>query len=141
MIKEAYCSDNVCKLLKEKGFNESCYTYYDDIDNSINRFDKGLHFNNTSYPWGVPYDVSKAKKYVVAPTHQMAMAWLREVHNIHISVYVFNRELPITDVPTSYTCDIATKKLSSQQGHLRGVWQSYEQAVEAALKYCLENLI
>lgn len=76
-----------------------------------------------------------------AQTQSIIMKWLREVHNIHISVYVFNRELPITNVPIFYTCDIATKKLSSQQGHLRGIWNTYEQACEAAIRYCLGHLI
>ena len=35
MITEDYVSFETAKLLKEKGFNESCYTYYDDIDDSI----------------------------------------------------------------------------------------------------------
>lgn len=29
MIKEAYCSFEVAKLLKEKGFNEEVISYYD----------------------------------------------------------------------------------------------------------------
>lgn len=74
------------------------------------------------------------------PTHQFAMKWLREVHKVHISIYPFNRELPVTD-EFYYTCDIATSELSSKEGHLRGVWKTYEEAVEAALKYTLENLI
>ena len=130
MIKEAYVSFELAKLLKEKGFNEECFALYNPDGVLIQ---SGIRLNNIQ--------VGRVKGSYSAPTHQMAMAWLREVHNIHISVYVFNRELPITDVPISYTCDIATKKLSSQQGHLRGVWQSYEQTVEAALKYSLENLI
>ena len=123
MITEDYVSFETAKLLKEKGFDEECiYVYRHDGSEDI-------------------WDADKEEIACQKPTLQMAMKWLREVHNIHISVYVFNRELPITDVPISYTCDIATKKLSSQQGHLRGVWQSYEQAVEAAIIYCLENLI
>ena len=31
MIKEAYCSHEVSKLLKEKGFDEDCKRYYDPI--------------------------------------------------------------------------------------------------------------
>lgn len=126
MIQEAYCSKEVSKLLREKGFNESCYTYYDDIDDSINRFDKGLHFNNTSYPWEVPYDINDAKKYIIAPTHQMAMRWLREVHDIKIMIRPY--------VDGTYSYEI-----------LNGFWyvnfDSYEDAAEAAIKYCLEYLI
>ena len=68
------------------------------------------------------------------------MKWLREVHNIAISVYVFNRDLPIKENGIRYTCDIATTKMSSKEGHLR-LTGTYEEACEAAIKYCLENLI
>jgi len=133
MVKEAYVSFEVAKLLKEKGFNEFCYTYYDNIDNSINRFDKGLHFNNTSYPWGVPYDVSKAKKYIVAPTQQMTMAWLRE-KNISIELSVVRSHYWV------YTIyEILNNKVKELYND--GGFNSYEDAVEAALKYTLENLI
>ena len=135
MITEDYCSYEVAKLLKEKGFNESCYTYYDDIDDSINRFDKGLHFSNTSYPWGVPYDISKAKKYVVAPTLQMAMKWLRE-KNIIIVIQpeYFNIESKCSAWGVDLWADDNYEKL-------QGDFPSYEEAVETAIKYCLENLI
>ena len=126
MIQEAYCSKEVSKLLREKGFNEFCYTYYDNTDDSIKRFNKGLHFNNTSYPWGVPYDINDVKKYIIAPTHQMAMRWLREEHNIKIMIRPY--------VDGTYSYEI-----------LNGFWyvnfDSYEDAAEAAIKYCLEYLI
>ena len=126
MIQEAYCSKEVSKLLREKGFNEFCYTYYDNTDDSIKRFNNGLYFNNTSYPWGVPYDINDAKKYIIAPTHQMVMRWLREVHDIKIMIRPY--------VDGTYSYEI-----------LNGFWyvnfDSYEDAVEAAIKYCLENLI
>lgn len=134
-IQEDYVSFETAKLLKEKGFNESCYTYYDYIDDSINRFDEGYHFKNKSYPWGVPYDFSKAKKYVVAPTLQMAMKWLREKHSTFISityendgVFTANLKVPLEEID----CMIDNK---------HNCWFTYEQAVEAAIKYCLENLI
>ena len=133
MITEDYCSFEVAKLLKEKGFNEQCraaYTNYGKLfTTQIQQY-----VTNVLCSKGILWDCA-------APTLQMAMKWLREVHNIHISVYVFNRELPITNVPIFYTCDITTEKLSSQQGHLRGAWKSYEETCEAAIKYCLENLI
>lgn len=150
MITEDYVSFEVAKLLKEKGFDEQCFTYYDGIDKeSINRFDRGLHFNNNSYPWGVPYNAKEAKEYVVAPTHQMAMRWLREVHNIHTEICLYK---------TSEN-DIEPKKSRKAPYYTFGVWDSttgdnvdkrltndfigdtYEEAVEASLKYSLENLI
>jgi len=76
MIKERYVNPEVARLLRDKGFNEECYTYYDSND-TIDRFEEGFCFNNTSYPWGLSYDVNEAENYVVAPTQQTAIDWMR----------------------------------------------------------------
>lgn len=115
MITEDYVSYEVAKLLKEKGFDLLTDKVYDNQNK--------LDYQNVIC-WQ-----EKRLPYISAPTHQMAMKWLREVHKVHISIYPFNRELPITD-EFYYTCDIATSKLSSKEGHLRGVWKTYEEAVE-----------
>ena len=142
MIKERYCSRKVAKLLKEKGFNEDCYTYYDDIDDSINRFDKGYHFNNTSYPWGVPSDINKAKKYLVAPTQSMVMDWLREVHKLHIE-FVLNQDVENEEsvIENYYHFNVSRLDRFVNEGGDCEFYNSYEEACEAAIKYCLENLI
>lgn len=68
MIKEAYCSFEVAKLLKEKGFTEECEYFYDwyKESESYHICSKGGTCNNEKYP----------DEYSM-PTHQMAMAWLR----------------------------------------------------------------
>ena len=74
MIKEAYVGFEVAKLLKEKGFNESCYGRY-----SIRS--KEFHLDCTkAYNNGSNFMCS-------APTHQMAMDWLREKHGFHIYTF------------------------------------------------------
>ncbi len=138
MIKEAYCSYGVAKLLKEKGFDETCYQKYDD--------EGYLSFNHVGY---INSEKSCDDFYALAPTHQMAMAWLREKWRLEISitfgfpsiagepryryfwsiVKVCNNHLeyPMND-PNSST-------YQEEQA------DTYEEAIEAALKYCLENLI
>lgn len=123
MITEDYVSYEVAKLLKEKGFDGQCVMFKDIVKKTF-----GTTWNTES------------KCRIPIPTLPMACKWLREVHKVHISVYPFNRELPVTD-EFYYTCDIATSESSSKEGHLRGVWKTYEEAVEAAIKYTLENLI
>ena len=59
MIKEAYCSFEVAKLLKEKGFDESCRAVYEE---------KVLRINTLC-----DYHNSELSSYVCAPTHQMAI--------------------------------------------------------------------
>lgn len=117
-MKEAYVSYEVAKLLKEKGFDESSFAYYSKFDDwKILRFWRKYARNpiNTFY--------------LCAPTHQMAMAWLRE-KNIHIDFYY----LPIHK---KYVWSVVETK--DPKG--TGSEELYEDAVETAIKYCLENLI
>ena len=127
MITEAYVSSEVAKLLKEKGFNEPIWTRYEDGNEVI--FGDKYDWNNS--PMG----------QISAPTHQMAIAWLREEKNILIYVY------PIIDLPVknNYTFywrwDGKKKRHDAPHIGDKHNYESPEQATEAALKYSLENLI
>jgi hypothetical protein len=130
MITEAYVSSEVAKLLKEKGFNEKISTYYLIHPSGFSEFfDKKDEFPE-------PEDV-----WLKCPTHQMAVAWLREEKNILI--YVF----PVIDLPVknNYTFywKWDGKKKRHDAPHIgdKHNYESPEQATEAALKYSLENLI
>lgn len=121
MMKEAYVSYKIAKLLKEKGFNEETTHWYNVKESLIN--DYPVTYRNFSNP----------EKVWLAPTHQMACAWLREVHNIFILVgwnsiheEYFTRILNMTD-------GIPKRNIHEHA--------SYEEAIEEALKYCLENLL
>ena len=125
-IKEDYVSFKIAELLKEKGFEEECVYFYDwDEEDEIYRIcSNGGSCNSKEYP-----------TYYSMPTLQMAMKWLREVHNTFISiayendgVFVANLKAPLKEVD----CMVDNK---------HNCWLTYEQACEAAIKYCLENLI
>lgn len=75
MIEEAYVSFETAKLLKEKGFNEGCTSYFIS-DNEIALISNRRDFNNH----GV---------YLSAPTQQMAMRWLREIFKLYISTVTY----------------------------------------------------
>jgi len=110
MITEDYVSFDTAQLLEENGFNWDC---------NIKRF----------YP-EPDYD-QESPDGVFAPTIQMAMKWLREKHNIDISV--------TPDRKAGYSVLIfKDKRLPFDTLDSYSV---YEQACEAAIKYCLENLI
>ena len=131
MIKEAYVGFEVAKLLEEKGFNEKTFTYFDD---DLLCHGEWFEWNNS--PMG----------QMSAPTHQMAMAWLRE-KGIHISPKYCCFQGPKKNDKPYYKWEDRVLKLSSgEQIHpdvlgIHEYYSSYEDAVEAALKYCLENLI
>ena len=131
MIKEDYVSFEVAKLLKEKGFNCETDMYYSPEGELKCWFPNGLkswldNKGNETWWWKC-----------IAPTLQMAMKWLREVHKIFIEIRIsidFNDKYYYSYFILNKECKYVRK------GYTDFDW-SYEQACEAAIKYCLTNLI
>ena len=131
-IEEAYCSFEISKLLKEKGFDEICYRIYNTQEKELWGTD-GIEFQNHQLD----------EETITAPTHQMALAWLREEHKIVI-------QIGIKITGASYYYQIWDYSIIHPNKFIGGMidlrecaedFNSYEDAVEAALKYSLENLI
>lgn len=127
MIEEAYVSFETAKLLKEKGFDELCNKKYDGYKRIV--------------PAGKMIELwqnSELDDECSAPTQQMAMRWLREVHNIHIL-------LEPTNWPQFGYWSKVLYYISDRNDFVKDKFverkKTYEDAVEAAIKYCLENLI
>ena len=123
MITEDYVSFETAKLLKEKGFNYPCRAVYSP---------KGIirHYLKEEV---YAHHLKGHKK--LCPTLQMAMKWLREVHDIFIEISV---DEMLKDEGYQWTLYYnSTKEIRPYSD-----WgDSYEEACEAAIKYCLENLI
>lgn len=133
MIQEAYVSFETAKLLKEKGFDENTlmvYMSYGDLC-KCNRYDS---IRNSNYN-----DITKNYFECTAPTHQMAMKWLREEKNIFIVIEPHDYDY-INEKNKSYACSLWVGDKYYEYIESKD-YPSYEEAVEAALKYCLENLI
>jgi len=131
MITEDYCSYEVAKLLKDKGFDGLCYCH--EFTNYEGNF--------TTYHTEYPENWNQSEPCVSIPTLGMALKWLREEKNILIYVYpVIN--LLVKDDNTFHWRWEGKKKIhcAPQVGDKHN-YEIYEEAVEAALKYCLENLI
>ena len=141
-IIEDYVSFETSKLLKEKGFDEVCRSYY-NIDNG--GFGEDLTdeiLKNSNLP-----------KYIAsAPTLQMAMKWLREVHKLFITIEI--KGDPRMESFIYYKWSVAKYSSCQIERVDNGLhtpedyWyakgeedETYEQACESAIKYCLENLI
>lgn len=130
MITEDYVSFENAQLLKEKGFNEECFALYNPDGMLIQ---SGIRLNNIQ--------VGIVKGSYSAPTLQMAMKWLREMHDLNI-----NNELSIH----GYFCSIS-HIVRDSLGHIIDVedsesWETAyydtpEEALNDAIKYCLEHLI
>lgn len=117
MITEDYVSFETAKLLKEKGFDGIVTKSY---DNHTHEFLSHCAKNYGQFN---------------APTLQMAMKWLRDVHGIAIVV-----------VPSMFWGRYNTTVYKKGNDYPIGfdgdsLCPSYEEACEAAIKYCLENLI
>lgn len=129
MITEDYVSFEVAKLLKEKGFDIPChYTYHGDITSVPFFHRKVKNFNGEEYS-------GKTTEWVSCPTHQMAMKWLREEKHI---IFVFKPATFSGEECTYWTYEIWAG--DNFEGEVMS-FKTYEEAVEAALKYSLENLI
>lgn len=127
MITEDYVSFETAKLLKEKGFNKDTYT--------MSMYDEN----------GEAKDVLLLKvgeEPVLRPTLQMVMKWLREVHNIYIQIMLDSWALG--DHSGYY---IVIQKTDSDFEEVSPVdidevfFQTYEEACETGIRYCLEKMI
>ena len=121
MITEDYCSQEVVKLLRAKGFPVG-----------IGSWSRGFVWDGEGYVPGLV-------KHENSITHQMAMKWLREVYDIYISV---NKAFLINDIDNKpYLVYVCTKKCHTSYNAWSEYHSTYEKAVEVALKYILKNLI
>ena len=73
MITEDYVSFETAKLLKEKGFDSECHSHY----YACHRPDGSVQYHIAEI-----YSLKSLKDFYLAPTLQMAMKWLREVHKL-----------------------------------------------------------
>lgn len=137
MIQEAYCSYETCKLLKEKGFKIDTSQDYWKIDKDGVKYFMSSIGAYTSDP-NNKYAFYRPADSYPCPTQQMAMRWLREVHGLFI--LIGNDDLDwnwqIFDIKNR---DKNLDPICKSESY--GGIDSYEEAVEAAVKYCLENLI
>ena len=112
MLTEDFVSFETAELLKEKGMNKSCFKHYVQKNNN----------DGTS-------------EAVTVCTLQMACKWLREVHSLFITIYpnYGTEKIAWSINQRDYDMNWVTIK--------HNYADYYEEACEAAIQYCLENLI
>lgn len=131
MITENYVSFETAKLLKEKGFEVECDYLY--VDGKLVRA-QGCACNwNDGETLFTDY-----KNECSAPTLQMAMKWLREVHSLYIDIVTsFSQD----GICYTFSCSNTMDLIQGTKGTSYHEYQTHEETCEAAIKYCLENLI
>jgi hypothetical protein len=116
------------KLLKEKGFKEDVFTFYevDCVEGDMilsETYDESENFNEKN-------------DCLSAPTQSLAQKWLRETKNIHICVYNcacgYGYEISKADNGTHITSSVYE---GTNDG---GKWDTYEEALEAGLQEALK---
>ena len=143
MITEDYVSFEIAKLLKEKGFDEICRAVYVIRDERLVHCTRHNIFDFTNNER--IKEVGDGDTAILAPTIQMTMRWLREVHHIHINLdihwlYFANA------LGWMYTIEKILENgvdYVSSEGdeNDKTFYSTYEEACESAIKYCLKNLI
>lgn len=125
-IQEDYCSFEVSKLLKEKGFNIPLNLYYNPFSGRLMK-ESVLKIQNSH------------KQSINAPTHSLAIKWIRENFGIHIYGFLFS----ITTKKYSWEIwdDKNEKVYQHESDSDKWGFNSPEEATEAALLYTLKNLI
>ena len=119
MITEDYVSFETAKLLKEKGFDDfTCHSYY---------------YKNGDIEEETRYEGDFGR-----PTLQMTMKWLREEKGVQIEITIVGTDTWESPTKWMYGFRCQTKDVIDRRN---ADFSSYEQACEAAIKYCLKNLI
>ena len=115
-ITEDYCSQEVYRLLREKGFDEEVHTTFD-----------------------------KEGYTQPSITLQMAMKWLRIEHNIHIEPHIVRTKCSYGYMPNYVDLKELKQHFPFNEFDFSNadkyVCITYDKACEVAIKYCLENLI
>jgi hypothetical protein len=125
-MEEALITFETAKLAKEKGFDEKVYREYD----------KSGYLRCTSKSADVvlgPYDELLKSTEFPAPTQSLLSKWLREVHNIHITLFPQDEE----DLSKTWTSKLYTLNYGSdaEVSYLQhgGTKLTYEEALEIGL--------
>ena len=121
---EDYVSFEIAELLKDKGFDWGCRACYGSAGSFCYK------------KYEIEASECEIHNYLLAPTQQMAMKWLREKYEVFISIgcCTYPKLKKVTYIPEITTFDSVFGDVSIE-------YDSHEEACETAIKYCLENLI
>jgi len=133
MIKEAYCSLEVAKLLRSNGFREKTSVYYAYVPR-LGKYElvhRGIYRD---------YNKDFNRNIYAAPTHQMAAAWLREYYSLRIEI-IFSLGW-YYKIDALFFESVYKKILLNKNAHVSAPsYTTYESAFDAALEDCLKNFI
>lgn len=135
-MEEKIISLEVAILAKKKGFKEPARNFY-RVEADGDKYPIGM-LNNGDHPPRDPDDWNIVGPLASAPTQSLLQRWIREKHNILITIYSnasgFLWEMHKTVGGTHLFDSVYTGPNDS------GCWDSYEAALENALEVALKNI-
>ena len=146
-IEEQRVGFDNAKLLKEKGFEVKCTHYY-ILDFSSFKADMVLHQFKTPIEDNKNIlqlcSTTKQPHLALAPTTQSAVAWLFTNFGIHINVWSdTNLNLPeyLNSAKWFYVINCNLNDCYNSQGNVELIYNTPEEAREAAISFVLINLL
>jgi len=140
MTREEICTYEVCKLAKEKGFQLDCIGYYDfagefyfNYESAISNKERTFCHNKYNNIWH--------RDLTDAPTQSLLQRWLREEKKLHIDIVATASGYCWVIDETNGTSITDSDVLNRFTNENSGRFDTYELALEDALKYALENLV
>lgn len=137
MTHEEICTYEVCKLAKDKGFpqdpdkNDHCLMYCWDGLRNIHPLAMWIVWEMEEYDHDNLY---------AAPTQSLLQRWLRKEKNIHIEIVATACGYFWIADKTNGTA-ITDSDVLDRGTNEGGCFDTYELALEDAIKYALENLV
>ena len=141
MITEDYVSFETAKLLKEKGFDWEESPFYSEQDRDEWRQNNNYTIPNTSYNPDLPFDSETITLIAPHVSLQMAMKWLIDKHDLFI--FISPWLIPKDGVVQYYYAirNINDTDFETIANSTSTEFDSPEKTYDAAIKYCIENLI
>ena len=124
MITEDYVSFETAKLLKEKGYKGSFNGYYNNAGCIVDKPNALLKEPEYQY-------YERVSLY-------MTMKWLREKRKINIEIFTY---WSIQEKAVYGNRIVSVEHAANVFKEIDIAYDTYEEACESAIKYCLENLI
>jgi hypothetical protein len=140
------------KLAKEKGFCIELYDfYYQSKSNAKPYITQGIEYQsdkNCKWDWNlnggesgmltkiIPYPNDESGIYYSAPTQSLLQKWLREVHNIHVSIVEGFQDGKI--YYEAWVNIFKNKKFEEQHFDLEMYSDKYEETLEIGIQEALK---
>ena len=146
-----FLSPEVAVKLKEKGFNEPCWAWFNIPDQDI-RFcysEERMPMTNSDEDWNAKQKGIEVEN-IGLPTHQQVVDWFREKHNIRIVDSLHTNTMSSRDLNKDFHFNAIrieggggyTKDLKFGNGNSEYQWyQDYYQALELTIHELLSKKI